>query len=203
MKIDVASDVGAVAKKIFSGRLEYNSTVRVPSGTEAVFFMSGQAVEVLRSGEHTVLGKRGLFLKKSPNEVAEIYAVDRIKQFSCLWGVGGVSVRIDGETRQIGANGEFLFTVDNSLALLRKFGMKEEISAADVRAQLKGIITGVVKEQVIRLLESGAINIGGRADELKNAVEKRLMSEFLDAGLFLDAFLVEDVQLTDEYEGIE
>ena len=65
----------AVLKRVFSGRMEYRSTVSVPAGLEAVFVRGGQVIDLLRAGEHVINERTGFTLRSASKETCELYAV--------------------------------------------------------------------------------------------------------------------------------
>lgn len=178
MKIDIeCSD--AIMKRVYTGRMGYNTQVSVPAGLEAVFVKGGQVVDVLRAGEHTINERMGFTLRAAPKETCELYAVCRAKPFDILWGVGGLIVK--GKT--YGASGAYRVTVDNPQSILRRFGFNETIDAASLRAALKGTIADAVREA---MTESER--------ELAVRIKERITRPLLDYGLYLDAFTVDEIR---------
>lgn len=169
----------AVMRRVFSGRMDYNTAVAVPAGFEAVFVRGGQIIDVLRAGEHVINERTGFSLRSAPKETCELYAVCRAKPFDVLWGVGGVP--IDGKT--FGASGSYRISVDNPQSILRRFGFNEALDAPTLRTMLKGAVTDAVREE---------LNAGQR--ELAARIKKRLDPVMLDYGLFLDTFRIDEVR---------
>lgn len=169
----------AVLKRVFSGRMDYRSTVSVPAGLEAVFVRGGQVIDLLRAGEHVINERTGFTLRSASKETCELYAVCRAKPFDVLWGVGGVEV--DGKT--LGVSGSYRVTVDNPLSILRRFGFVESLDAASLRTMMKGAVTDAVREE---------LHVGQR--DLAARIKTRLTSVMLDCGLYLDAFCVDEVR---------
>lgn len=178
MKIDIEC-ADAVVKRVFSGRMQYNTPVSVPAGLEAVFVRGGQIIDVLRAGEHVVNERTGFSLRSAPKETCELYAVCRAKPFDVLWGVGGM--RAGGRT--MGASGSYRVTVDNPQSILRRLGFNETIDVTVLRSMLKGAVADAVREE---------LNAGER--ELAGRIKTRLTPVMLDHGLFLDAFCVDEIR---------
>lgn len=178
MKIKIECD-DAVVKRVFSGRMDFRTAVGVPAGLEVVFVRGGQVIDVLRAGEHTINERQGFSLRSAPKETCQLYAVCRAKPFDVLWGVGGIIA--GGKT--LGASGSYRVTVDNPQTILRRFGFVETVDAATLRSSLKGAVTDAVREELIR----------GQKD-LAARVQKRLTPVMLDNGLYLDAFMIDEVR---------
>lgn len=194
MKLDIES-IEDVAKCVFDGTLGYNVTVTVPAGMEALYLRNGAVINVLREGE-SVINNANLLKAAFTRckETSRIFALNRSKQFTALWGTGGIGFYDKkGNLKLAGANGSYQFAVDNAQALLRKFGYPDCITAETVKNQLKGIVTGVVKEQVLAAIDKGGYNVGGRTGSIQAQVQTRLEKVFSEYGLFLDMILIDEV----------
>lgn len=188
-----------IVKRVYDGELPYNTTVTVPPGTEAVYVKDGVVAAVIGEGVGEINPASALkAVFKRCKTRQQLYGVNRGKQFIVLWGTGGIGYRDkNGELRKAGANGSYRFAVDNAAALLRRFGYPEIISQDDVKAQLKGIVTGAVKEAVVAAIDKDGYNVGGRTGAVQKKAQEKLEKVFADYGLFLDALLIEEV--TDTY----
>lgn len=198
MKIQI-DNLQDVAKCVYDDRLPYNTVVEVSGGVEAVYLRGGAVEGVLREGKSTVNGAGALkTLLTRSKENSRLFAVNRSKQFTVLWGTGGIGFTDKGgKQKTAGASGSYQFAVDNSQALLRKFGYPDLLTLDDVRAQLKGIVTGTVKEFVLAAINKYGYNVGGRTGVIQKQAQEKLEGIFADYGLFLDLLLIDEV--TDVY----
>lgn len=199
MKLQI-ENIEDIAKCVYDGELPYNTSVSVPAGYEVLHLCGGELVSVVREGT-SVINSAG-FLKSLTRckKNSRLFVVSRARQFSVLWGTGGIGFYDKkGNLRLAGANGTYQFAVDNAQALLRKFGYADIITAETVKNHMKGMVTGVVKEQVLAAIDKGGYNVGGKTGEIQQHVQARLEKVFADYGLFLDVILIDEV--SDTYEG--
>lgn len=182
-----------VAKRVYDGALAYNTVVDVPTGMEAVHVKGGAVCSIVREGVGKINLAGGLKGMTKCRDVQQLYVVNRCKPFEVLWGTGGIPFTAkDGRTGTAGANGSYTFVVDNSSALLRKFGYGEAITVTDVKLMLKPIVTSAVKQAVLSAIEKG-YNVGARTDGVQRELQEKLEREFDSFGLFLDAVRIEEI----------
>ncbi|MCI9032320.1 MAG: hypothetical protein HFK09_07405 [Clostridia bacterium] len=182
-----------VAKRVYDGTLAYNTIVDVPTGMEAVHIKGGTVCSVVREGSGKINLAQGLKGLAKCRELQQIYVVNRCKQFEVLWGTGGIPfMSKDGKKGVAGANGSYTFVVDNSSALLRKFGYEEVITATDVKIMLKPVVVSAVRQAVLSAIDGG-YNIGARTDGIRGEIQEKLEKEFDGFGLFLDAVRIEEI----------
>lgn len=188
-----------IVKCVYDGELPYNTAISVSPGTEVVYVKDGNVAAVVGEGVSEINSAGALKAVFGKCKVKQqLYSVNRGKQFIVLWGTGGIGYRDKkGELKKAGANGSYRFAVDNSSALLRRFGYPEIITESDVKEQLKGIVTGAVKEAVVAAIDKDGYNVGGRTGAVQKKAQEKLEKIFADYGLFLDALLIEEV--TDTY----
>lgn len=183
-----------IAQCVYEGNLPYNTTLVVPLGFCAAVVKGGEITEVLREGEKKINlagGLKTVFTRC--NEIRRIFLVNVTKPFRVLWGTGGIRYKDkNGEECVAGANGWYTFVADNAAALLRKFGFESPLTESMVKAQMKAFVLSAVKTQVLACLGKSA-PAGAKTDEVTEAVQKKLETEFDGYGLFLDKFFIEEI----------
>lgn len=195
IKLEKTEYIAALA---FEDKLSGSVTISVPSGCEALFTENGEITAVLGEGENKVAVSakgNGLFSKSAVG----IYLMNRTKQYSLLWGTGGIAfMNRLGEKSVAGASGNYEYALDNSAALMRKFGFPSKIENGDIRLAMKTRVSSAVKEAVLSAIESGAYNVGAKLTDLEKSIMNKLEKSFTEYGLFLDRFIVEEI--TDSVE---
>jgi len=177
----------------------------VHESQEAVFFMSGQALDLFGPGRHTLETQnmplvRKLFSKPTGGETpfhCEVYFINKTEQMAIKWGTDSKVEYIEptyGFPLQIGASGEMNLRVENSRQLLVKIvGAEHSLTQTSLVAKFRAFLMTRMKTYLAQLIKSHKINIFEIDEHLvamSGALQEMLTPDFADYGVALERFWV-------------
>ncbi len=205
---------------------DFNSLTQliVHESQEAVFFMNGQALDLLGPGRHTLetqnIPQIGGLLKRTANDTnpfhAEVYFVNKTVQMGIKWGLDTRVQYIDpssGIPIKIGASGEMNLKVSDSRKILVKLvgttsGIQwnDENSSNDqftksLQNCFKALITTAIKSNLSKTIKEkdfDIIEVDEHLDELSLAVGDKIKNGFKEYGLDIPEFFITRVLLPDK-----
>lgn len=177
----------------------------VHESQEAIFFMNGQALDLLGPGRHT-LDTQNLpllarlfnlpFGGKTPFH-CEVYFINKTEQMAVKWGTDSKVEYVEPTYKfplQIGASGEMSLRAEDSRKLLMKLvGTTAGITQQTLVQKFRGILMTRVKTYLANLIRENSINIFSIDEYLttmSDALHQRLMPDFADYGLALERFYI-------------
>ena len=152
---------------------DFNTTTQliVHESQEAIFFMNGQALDLLGPGRHTLETQNIPLLRKFINIPTggetpfhcEVYFVNKTEQMAIRWGTDTKVEYIEPTYNfpiAIGANGEMSLRVENSRELLIKLvGTENNLSQQQLVSFFRAFLMTRVKTYIARIMKSKSINI--------------------------------------------
>jgi membrane protease subunit (stomatin/prohibitin family) len=177
----------------------------VHESQEAVFFMSGQALDLFGPGRHTLETQnmplvRKLFSKPTGGGTpfhCEVYFINKTEQMAIKWGTDSKVEYIEptyGFPLQIGASGEMNLRVENSRQLLVKIvGTEHSLTQSSLVARFRAFLMTRMKTYLAQLIKSQKINIFEIDEHLvamSGALQEMLTPDFADYGVALERFWV-------------
>ena len=199
---------------------DFNSLTQliVHESQEAIFFMSGQALDMFGAGRHTLetqnIPKLGKYLNRTTGGDTpfhcEVYFINKTVQMAIKWGTDSKIRFIEpsmGIPLEIGACGEMNLEVSDSRALLLKLvGTMNGIAWGDSGAgftksiqncfrplisnAVKAHLPGTIKAQNIDILE-----IDENLELLSEVLRKAIVPGFEEYGLTIPQFYISNVAL--------
>ena len=216
--IKYEGDIGSIVWKHPIEDFNYGSQLIVHESQEAVFFRDGQALDTFGPGRYTLetqklplLGK-ALDFPTEPTGVfhSEVYFVNLSVIEGVKWGTDSRVRLFDPDTGmyfEIGARGEFKVCVSNSRKLLTKvvgtgrtFG-RGDITGEEGRSSFGSLVRAQVKSSLAQTITDNKIPvmaIDGYLMELSDALREKLNAKFVEYGLSIPEFIVQNVMLPDD-----
>lgn len=199
--------------------IRLGSQLIVHESQEAVFFKSGQALDVFPAGTHTLstgnlpgLGRLigAPFGGKSPL-TAEVWYVNRHVKRDMAWGTPAPIPLLDPAFNvpvSVRAFGKWGFRISDSKTFLKEIvGTLPEYHSDKIRDYFVGEITQKLGDALSRFLvdhEIPILQLSARTNELSSYVRDGISSEFLRFGLEVVNFHVQSISLpTNEMERLQ
>ena len=189
---------------------DFNSMTQliVHESQEAIFFMNGQALDLLGPGRHTLETQNIPMLGKALNRIAgdkspfhcEVYFINKTEQMSIKWGTDSKVQYIEptyGFPISIGASGEMSLRAEDSRKLLLKLvGTEHFLGQQKLTSFFRALLMTRVKTYIAQAMKSNAINIFELDENLtvfSDSIHKQLVPDFADYGVSLERFFVTNV----------
>lgn len=193
----------------------------VHESQEAIFFMNGQALDLLGPGRHTLETQNIPLIGKLLNKVTggntpfhcEVYFINKTVQMGVKWGTDSKVRFEDPKTKvplRIGACGEMNLAVSDSRKLLLKLvGTMNGIAWGDTRegftkslqSAFRPMISTAVKANLSNAIKSHDIDILDidiHLEELSEILRQSLLGGFEEYGLTVPQFYITHVALPEE-----
>lgn len=186
---------------------DFNSMTQlvVHESQEAIFFMNGQALDLLGPGRYTLetenIPKIGKLLNRATGDTSpfhcEVYFINKTEQMSVKWGTDSKVQYIEptyGFPLSIGASGEMSLRVEDSRKLLVKLvGTENFLGQQKLVGFFRAFLMTRVKTYIAQVMKSSAINIFEIDEHLttfSESIHKLLIPDFADYGVALERFFV-------------
>jgi len=184
------------------------SQLIVHESQEAIFFMSGQALDVFGPGRHTLetqnLPLVGKFFKAATGGRTpfhcEVYFVNKVEQLAIKWGIDSKLEYVEPTydfPLQIGASGEMSLRVEDSAKLLIKVvGTEKGITQQGFIQKMRAFLMTRIKTHLASYIKKEKINIFEIDEHLINISEALLgyfRPDFLDYGVSMNRFFVTSI----------
>lgn len=181
------------------------SQLIVHESQEALFFLNGQALDLFGPGRYTLETQNIPILRKVANLPTggktpfhcEVYFINKTEQMAIRWGTDSKVQYVEPTYKfpiSIGASGEMSLSVADSRKLLVKLvGTERVLDRQALTACFRGILVARVKTYIAQIMRLSAINIFEVDENLEafsQALQQRLIPDFLDNGVQLNRFYV-------------
>lgn len=185
----------------------------VHESQEAIFFMNGQALDLLGPGRHTLETQNlpqvsRLFNKPFGNETpfhCEVYFINKTEQMAIKWGTDSKVEYVEPTYNfplQIGASGEMTLRAEDARRLLVKVvGTTGGITQQTLVQKFRGILMTRIKTYLANLIREEKINIFSIDEYLtamSETLHRRLIPDFEEYGLALERFFVTTIVKPEE-----
>jgi membrane protease subunit (stomatin/prohibitin family) len=205
-----------LAFKFPSEELVLGSQLIVQQSQEAVFFKSGQALDVFSPGRHTLTTANLPLLKKLVNLpfggetpfAAEIYFVNKVSKLDMKWGttdpfqVTEPRYKIIVRVRGFGRFGIKIADSRNFVTQIVGALHGEQISDYQtVSSYFKGLVVSKVKDTIADLIVNkgtSILDITASLDAISTTCRERITSEFDRFGIKVLNFFIESIAAPDE-----
>ena len=186
---------------------DFNTSTQliVHESQEAIFFMSGQALDLFGPGRHTLETQNIPILRRFANIPTdgktpfhcEVYFINKTEQMAIRWGTDS-KVQYAEPTYKfpisIGASGEMSLMVEDSRKLLVKLvGTEHTLNRQHLTTYFRSILMAKVKTYMAQTMKANAINIFEIDESLEVfslELQARLTPDFSDYGILLKRFYV-------------
>ena len=189
---------------------DFNSMTQliVHESQEAIFFMNGQALDLLGPGKCTLetqnIPKIGKILNRTTGDKTpfhcEVYFINKTEQMAIKWGTDSKVQYVEptyGFPISIGASGEMSLRVEDSRKLLIKVvGTEACLGQQQLVGFFRAFLMTKVKSYIAQTMRSNAINIfeiDEKLNEFSDAIKNLLVDDFADYGVALERFFVTNV----------
>lgn len=189
---------------------DFNSLTQliVHESQEAIFFMNGQALDMLGPGRYTLetgnIPKIGRFLNRQVGDESpfhcEVYFINKTEQMAIKWGTDSKVEYIEpvyGFPIAIGASGEMSLRADDSRKLLLKLvGTEDALTRQKLVTYFRAFLMTRVKTYIANVIKQKKINIFEIDENLtafSEDLHQLLIPDFEEYGIALERFLVTTV----------
>ena len=186
---------------------DFNSLTQliVHESQEAIFFMNGQALDLVGAGRYTLETQNipmiGKVLNRATGDKSpfhcEIYFINKTEQMSIKWGTDSKVQYVEptyGFPISIGASGEMSLRADNARKLLLKLvGTENFLGQQKLVSFFRAFLMTRVKTYIAQAMKSNAINIFEIDENLtvfSESIKKLLVNDFAEYGVALEQFFV-------------
>lgn len=197
-EIVVEPKEGLCTWKIDASRLAYDATVIVGPGCQVLYYVNGALSNLLDPGRYCINPKK----ERRENNSIALVGVNRGKNFSLVWGVGGIPYR-DKESRaeaEIGMNGEYVIQILQPAKLYAAFG-KADIAPAEIASKMRAKLAETLKTQLSKQLGSYSyLNIQSAQSEIAETARNAFREELFALGIDLKSFALKEIYFPDEFK---
>ncbi len=185
------------------------SQLIVDASQEAIFYKSGQALDLFGPGAHPLNSENvplirkifgAIFNNKTPFP-CHVYFINKITVVDMLWGT---SAPIEVEDPKyhiivgVGANGQTGVRIVDSRKFVEKIvGTISEYTTDAVRRAIKGKMQMMIKESIASaIVERGisVLEIGSHFSEIADSVLEKLNQRVASLGIMLDDFSIDGIR---------
>lgn len=193
--------------------LSWGTQVIVNSSQEALFFKGGQALDVLVPGTHT-LRTANIPLLRSLIKVpfggetpfaAEIYYVNKAVNLDVKWGTNSPIPVLDPKFNvflPVRAFGQFAIQIADSKAFVTKLSATHpQFTADQLSNYFRGVLLTRAKDYIAETIIKTKINlleIAAHLEEMSDALQAKLASDFATYGVKLVNFYLNSVDVPED-----
>ena len=174
--------------KATKGPFKKKSMIDIPKGYEVVLIEANGTSEIIRNVHQYKLDR---------NVHAIFYAKTNALVQSTKWGTRNrISITTQEGTESLGANGTLSFTLANPLRYINKLMHSEEdVSPEKIKTMVLDKVTDTFSE-ALGTKTWDDTNKNDLMKTLKTEVQERLAQYFDNFGINIDAFIIENITIT-------
>lgn len=198
--------------------LTWGTQVIVNQSQEVLFYKSGQALDLLGPGTHTLRSMNIPLLRrfiKAPFGgntpfTAEVYYINKATKLDVKWGTKSPIPILDPKYNiflPIRAFGQFGVRVaDSRKFVVQLAGTQSKFTVQALTDYFRGIILTKAKDYIAETIIKKKINlleITAYLDELSEAIEKKISKDFSQFGIQLVKFMLQSVNVPENDETVK
>lgn len=181
--------------------LDKNTVVLAGEGTQIIHYVNGTVEKNYYTTDNNkkkwLVVNTGKMLKNGDEAVV---GVNDGKEFTILWGVGGVPyVDKSGLETQVGMNGEYKFKIQQHPKLIRALG-SNDVMPKDVKDFTDAKLQETLKTQLAKKLKGKDYNdVVTMQSELSDDIKYAYEQELETLGIKLTSFSLKEIFFPDDY----
>ncbi len=193
--------------------LNNKSKLIVNESQEALFYKSGQALDLFGAGEHELKTENLPFIKRVFSKLfggatpfpCDVFFINKVDVLDIMWGTDTPMDVKDPEypiivgVRAFGQTG--IRIKDSRRFVVRVVGQMSDYSVESVRRAIKGMMISSIKESIAKaIIEKGVsiLKLSAMLSELSQNISTHLNERIADLGLELNHFSIASINTTQE-----
>lgn len=185
----------------------------VNESQEAIFYKDGQALDLFKSGRHTLNTDNVPLLKKMFNAIfnrktpftCDVYFINKVNVLDLLWGTDTPITLEDPKYHlivNVRGNGQSgVRIIDSRKFVVKVVGQLQSFTQDDIKKSIKGILLAHAKSLIANEIVKNNISIleiNTKLVELSKILEDRLNEELEEYGLNLTKFFINTITCSND-----
>lgn len=206
-------DNNTLVHKYSCDDLTTRSQLIVNESQEAVFYKSGQALDLFGPGRHDLKTENLPIIKKVFSAIfgggkpfpCEVFFVNKVDVLDVVWGTDApidikdpeypiiIGVRANGQTG--------IRVTDSRRFVVKVVGQLQDYTVESIRRGIKGMLLSSIKECISQAIVEGGVSvvrINSRLSEISSKITALLNDKIADLGIEVNHFSVNSITYSDD-----